>query len=300
MKLYAPAYYKEFSCIADRCTHSCCIGWEIDVDEDTFAFYQSLDGEYAQHIRASIESGAQPHFALAAHDRCPHLDSHGLCRIIKAYGKDALCEICREHPRFYHDTLHGKEAGLGLCCEEACRIVLGSDAFADMILLGEATGGSVMQDFDATAPRAQIFAWLLDAALPYPQKLQRLQDCFGVSPASLDDAAWCSLLQDLEYLDPAHRALFACYSCNVTAPVHAEPMLTRALAYFVYRHCSAAYDQFDFCANLGLALFFERLLCSLICTGHDVYDAARILSEELEYSEDNTDTIRSVFEEVLS
>ena len=35
MKLFAPKYYTEFSCIADRCRHSCCIGWEIDIDADT-------------------------------------------------------------------------------------------------------------------------------------------------------------------------------------------------------------------------------------------------------------------------
>ena len=35
MKLYAPEYYKQFQCIADKCTHSCCIGWEIDIDEIT-------------------------------------------------------------------------------------------------------------------------------------------------------------------------------------------------------------------------------------------------------------------------
>ena len=34
MKLFAPEYYKQFKCIADKCTHSCCIGWEIDIDEE--------------------------------------------------------------------------------------------------------------------------------------------------------------------------------------------------------------------------------------------------------------------------
>jgi lysine-N-methylase len=34
MKLIAPDTYPEFCCIADRCRHSCCIGWEIDVDPD--------------------------------------------------------------------------------------------------------------------------------------------------------------------------------------------------------------------------------------------------------------------------
>ena len=63
MKLYAPQYYKDFRCIADRCRHSCCIGWEIDVDEDSLAFYEGLEGEYAPAIRASIDTADTPHFA---------------------------------------------------------------------------------------------------------------------------------------------------------------------------------------------------------------------------------------------
>ena len=35
MKLRIPSYYEEFSCIADKCKDNCCIGWEIDIDEET-------------------------------------------------------------------------------------------------------------------------------------------------------------------------------------------------------------------------------------------------------------------------
>ena len=35
MKLYAPGYYKRFACIASKCRHSCCVGWEIDIDPET-------------------------------------------------------------------------------------------------------------------------------------------------------------------------------------------------------------------------------------------------------------------------
>ena len=35
MKIYVPDYYSEFSCIADKCSDNCCIGWEIDIDENS-------------------------------------------------------------------------------------------------------------------------------------------------------------------------------------------------------------------------------------------------------------------------
>ena len=39
MKLCAPKYYKKFRCIADKCEHNCCVGWEIDVDESALEKY---------------------------------------------------------------------------------------------------------------------------------------------------------------------------------------------------------------------------------------------------------------------
>lgn len=295
MELFAPAYYKEFCCIADRCRHSCCIGWEIDVDADTLAHYDALGGEYAQTVRRSIDRTDVPHFVLAAHDRCPHLDEHGLCRIITAYGEQSLCEICREHPRFYHDTPHGKEVGLGLSCEEACRIVLGSDDFARMISVGQTEGEPDADAFDATSLRERIYAVLCDSNLSYTARLQSIYDAFDVSPAAQTDRTWLAILDGLEYLDEAHRPLFSCYRSDLATPPAAEPYLCRALAYFIFRHCSDAYDAEDFITRLGLALFFERLLCSMIEGGADPYEAARILSEELEYSEDNTEAIAAAF-----
>ena len=140
MKLYAPGYYKNFSCIADKCTHSCCIGWEIDIDSDTMAKYTSVTHGYGKQIRDSIDVTDTPHFRLTDGERCPHLDQQGLCRIISNLGEAYLCDICREHPRFYNDTSRGREVGLGMACEEACRIILESDEYARMIEIGEADG----------------------------------------------------------------------------------------------------------------------------------------------------------------
>lgn len=299
MKLYAPAYYQEFSCIADRCRHSCCIGWEIDVDEDSLSFYEDLEGDYADTIRRSIDRSDVPHFSLGTHDRCPHLDNRGLCRIISNYGHEALCDICREHPRFYHQTPHGMEVGLGLSCEAACRVVLGSDAFAQMVEIEDLEGEPDTEAFDATPLRTRIFALLQDPALPYIARLAQISAEFGVSADKYSDNAWCKMLCELEYLDEQHRALFMLYNTDAEVLPAQKYLLARALAYFVYRHCSDTTDESDFAVSLGLALFLERLLASLIAAGHDALDAARIISEEIEYSEDNTESIRSVFYEVL-
>jgi len=144
MLLRVPDFYNDFKCIADKCTDTCCVGWEIDVDERSLAKYNKMAkfcreqgcagqqrAEFIQKLLANIEDG---HFKLLPGDRCPFLKADGLCEMIchlgcngtdkDENGENVLCDICREHPRFvevYGDVM---EKGLGLCCEEAARLLL--------------------------------------------------------------------------------------------------------------------------------------------------------------------------------
>ena len=123
MKQITPNYYDSFHCIADKCHHNCCIGWEIDIDDDTMQKYMSLKTPLGQKIRDNV-CGENPHFILGENDRCPFLNDNNLCEIICEMGEEALCDICHLHPRFlnYYDDF--VEIGIGLCCEEAARLVL--------------------------------------------------------------------------------------------------------------------------------------------------------------------------------
>ena len=299
MKLFAPAYYPRFSCIASACRHSCCIGWEIDVDESTLAKYERLPKAVGEDILASIarsEEGAC--FRLLSGERCPHLDESGLCRIISTLGDGYLCDICREHPRFYHDTPYGREVGVGMACEEAARIILSSEDYATLVAVGDVEGEGEAFAYDPLPLREEIYATLSDGALPLGERIARLERAYGVTPRELSDEAWRALLARLEYLNGEHRALFARYADDAPVLTQNEPLLTRALAYFVFRHVSDATDEGEACAALGFSLFATRLLSAIAgeCTDADeVIQAARIISEELEYSEENTEEIKWVF-----
>ena len=300
MKLYAPGYYKDFSCIADKCTHSCCIGWEIDIDGNTMEKYASVSHGYGERIRKSIDRTDTPHFCLGAGERCPHLDETGLCRIISNLGEEYLCEICREHPRFYNDTAHGKEVGLGMACEEACRIILESDEYANITEIGTVDGEPLHIDFDAAANRARIYEILGDMSISREDRLLKIESVFDVHPERISDGAWREVLSGLEYLDEADRTLMDHYTSVMTTPPELEKPLTRALAYFIYRHGSGARDAREFREAVGFSLFCERLLASAVNAEHvqdmsDFIRLARIISEEIEYSVENTEAIRLEF-----
>jgi lysine-N-methylase len=297
MKLFAPKYYEEFSCIADKCRNSCCIGWEIDVDAETLARYSEMKADYAENIRKSIENDETPHFRLCSDGRCAHLDERGLCRIISSIGEDALCEICREHPRFYHTSSAGREVGLGLCCEEACRIVLSSDDYAEFTEIGEADDEAEAMEFDSAARRARIYYYLSDRTVAYPERLRKIYRKYDFTVGAFGENEWAEVLEGIEFLNEDHRELFECYSPYLDADEEYELPLERALAYFVYRHCSSATNAEEFRAGLGFALFCERMLSSMAKNDPDtpITDLARILSEEIEYSEENCDAIKTEF-----
>ena len=121
MLLRTPDFYDSFHCIAGKCTDTCCVGWEIDIDEASAKRYAKVKGAFGEKLRENIEDN---HFKLSPGDRCPFLRQDGLCDMICHLGEDSLCDICREHPRFvevYGDIM---EKGIGLCCEEGVRLLL--------------------------------------------------------------------------------------------------------------------------------------------------------------------------------
>ena len=126
MKVFAPDYYPGFRCIAGACRHTCCEGWEIDVDPDTLERYRNMEGTLGAKLKRCIDPKPAPHFILSRGERCPFLTDQNLCEIIQQAGEDSLCQICADHPRFRNYWSDRIELGLGMACEEAARLILTS------------------------------------------------------------------------------------------------------------------------------------------------------------------------------
>lgn len=122
MKNTMPSYYNDFKCIGSKCSDNCCIGWEIDIDKETYNYYKSIKGEFSKKLISSIENEENPHFILN-NERCPFLNENNLCDIYINLGEDKLCDICTQHPRFYEWFNGLCEKGIGICCEEAGRLL---------------------------------------------------------------------------------------------------------------------------------------------------------------------------------
>ena len=168
--------YREFTCKADKCKHTCCRGWEIDIDDDTLDYYNGLDTALGNEIRKNIsgcgQEGESASFMLTTDERCPFLKDDGLCRIIEELGDDGLCDICRLHPRFYESINDYNLAGVGLSCEKASELLFGKKSLDFIICDSGDSSGDGSRDFNVNDSSRRIgFKELLELLeIDYPEE----------------------------------------------------------------------------------------------------------------------------------
>ena len=125
MKTMVPNYYKDFKCTASKCTDTCCTGWEIIIDDETYKNYKKVCGEFGERLKSNLtlyEDG-EPGFVLQ-NDNCPFLNKNNLCDIYTELGEESLCYTCKTYPRFIEEYSNLREIGISLSCPEAARLIL--------------------------------------------------------------------------------------------------------------------------------------------------------------------------------
>lgn len=320
MQTFVPKYYFDFKCIADQCKHNCCIGWEIDIDDDTYEKYRAVSGEMGERLARHIEAEGEAHFILGNDERCPFLNEKNLCDIITELSEASLCQVCRDHPRFRNYFDEHIEMGLGITCEEAARIVLSAE-LPDAVTLVSLDGS--YSNVPMFPERFTVFDVLLDSEMTLPEKLRvALHICDGkfqnktvsewitiYSELELLDEAWKSELELLkdEISDDGNTPLLD-YAKSILLHSDLSALLTRLFAYFLYRHLAAAIDSGDDEGSLGARAAFCVLSVLMVAsvfkahleakgelTDEQIVDIARMYSSEIEYSDENLDKLIDIF-----
>lgn len=199
-----PAFYNRFQCIGSACSDNCCIGWEIDIDKHTNEVYQLLEGTFGERLRSSvITNDNDTHFVMEK-ERCPFLNDDNLCDIIITLGEDKICEICREHPRFYEWFGELTEAGLGLCCEEAARLLFENNQPIVFEVINHKDNGSrqLAEQVELLTEKEETYlAVLLDARDDINSILQDRNDSIWVRLSSVLDIA-VQMQECIDFDDP--------------------------------------------------------------------------------------------------
>ena len=320
-----PDFFDEFKCIADKCTDSCCIGWEIDVDENAFEKYKTTFTAFGEHICSQIiqtDDGSRC-FKLSEKERCPFLNENNLCDIIINCGEIYLCDICREHPRFYEWLVGVTECGLGLSCEEVCRILLENEE--PFSLVQESDGEEIaleteedVAESDAyiflSAFREKMFEILFDKEKTLEDKLVNvLSKAEAFCQGKLKIRNYknsLELYKKTEPIDENWTAFINALSDSYEGILNIENefqentngdmLYSKILAYIIYRHFIKAVFDESIIERICFAVESVRFirLCDMKTysekgelTLRDRIENLKNWSKQIEYSEENTDLL---------
>ena len=132
---FLPKYMIEFKCVSSSCTDSCCAGWDINIDEDTYNKYENSTGELKGLLDRKFIKNEDEYdsfnygfMVLKDENRCPFLNSNMLCDIHGGDGQENLCITCKSYPRVFNivDNVYEK-SGLPSCMEICTRAFLNKD-----------------------------------------------------------------------------------------------------------------------------------------------------------------------------
>lgn len=124
MKIRKPNYFNEFKCISSKCEDTCCAGWGIVIDDESYKRYVSVDGEFGEELRSKIINEGGENIFILNGDRCSFLNNDNLCDIYNELGSDSLCYTCKQYPRYFEEFGSLREIGISLSCPEVARIIL--------------------------------------------------------------------------------------------------------------------------------------------------------------------------------
>ena len=308
MKLYAPDYYTQFVCIADKCQHSCCIGWEIDIDDDTIEFYKTIEGCLGARLKSNIAfEDETAHFILSKDERCPFLNENGLCDIISQLGDGALCQICDDHPRFRNFYSDRTEIGVGMCCEAAVLLILSQKEKIKLFCIeNDGEENLYPEEEEFLNVREQIFEFLTDRTLSVDNRVKNVLEFCDVVMPKKTLSEWADIYLSLERLDNEWTVIL--HQLNNTDETQlivpeiekVSNAFEQLLCYFIYRHLTDSLDDDRLWERVAFAVqsyFIIRSLCAVHYSKNgslsveDIAEFARLYSSEIEYSEDNMEKL---------
>ena len=99
LKKYIISIYPHFHCRGGDCPHSCCKGWQIPVDDETYRRYCDMPGAYGRALRFHTWNTKAGRMIQKQLWRCPHWICDRLCQFQVNGEPELMPIICRVYPR---------------------------------------------------------------------------------------------------------------------------------------------------------------------------------------------------------
>lgn len=119
--------YDKFKCIADKCRFTCCEGWDVSIDTDTYNKWKK-ENVKSDYILSNIKikkCGSKTEYFInkETNEVCPFLDKQRLCEIVKSHGEECLALTCHMFPRIENIFEDRKELSLSCACPEVVELI---------------------------------------------------------------------------------------------------------------------------------------------------------------------------------
>ncbi|MBU5427804.1 flagellin lysine-N-methylase [Tissierella pigra] len=127
-----PSYMKSFKCIGAECEDSCCVGWKVTLDKETYLKYKKIQDKDLRPIfnkmigrqRSQSDFSSYGRIKMMKDGRCPFLNENNLCKIHGKLGEEYLSDTCALYPR-HVNKIDGKlERAAVMSCPEIARLAL--------------------------------------------------------------------------------------------------------------------------------------------------------------------------------
>lgn len=97
---YKLDFFDSFVCSGSACQNTCCSGWDIALDKETYDFYEASHGAFSKYVKKNIGQTDGNYFIkMTEKKECPFLDEMGLCKIYQEYGPEHMGNACKLFPR---------------------------------------------------------------------------------------------------------------------------------------------------------------------------------------------------------
>ncbi len=116
-------YIKNFHCLADKCSNTCCQGWRIEVSDTKANHYRKSHKELLS-ILATDDGGYK--IAGSEEGSCSLLKD-GLCSLQIDYDESTLPDVCGQYPRMYRSVNEHTIGAASMSCPEIARLCLFED-----------------------------------------------------------------------------------------------------------------------------------------------------------------------------
>ena len=292
MKEYLLNYCEGFKCIASRCKHTCCAGWEMNIDQKTLGVYKDETSNFSLVLKKGVNF-KKSKFKTDKSGRCAFLNDKNLCEIIINLGEKSLCQVCTDHPRFRSFFDDRVEVGLGFCCEEATRIILSfKDKIQPKLVLDD--GRAEQLDFNqknVLGFREKALEIIQDRKQSIGDRINKLLVICRFDSDNKNFKATIKTFLSFEKVDKNWTALLRRIKKTALitrTPQKYELYAEQFLVNSIYRHLSNAEDTISVRARAISCVISWWLIISMVeSLKLDLFDVVRAFSVEVEYSDKN-------------